>query len=80
MEFHTELELLPASVLRENPYIAKSVKLEQFIMEGSYNKVIEIKESVPAESYRVFMEILLDTIRNEIGESGAKYAAAAVWV
>jgi len=39
VEFHTELELLPASVLRENPYIAKSVKLEQFIMEGSYNKV-----------------------------------------
>ena len=67
VEFHTELELLPASALLQNPYIAKSVKLEQFIMEGSYNKVIEIKDSVPAESYRVFMEILLDTIRNEIG-------------
>jgi hypothetical protein len=26
-------------VLLQNPYIAKSVKLEQFIMEGSYNKV-----------------------------------------
>jgi hypothetical protein len=33
------LELLPASALLNNPYIAKSVKLEQFIMEGSYNKV-----------------------------------------
>jgi hypothetical protein len=39
VEFHTELELLPASALLNNPYIAKSVKLEQFIMEGSYNKV-----------------------------------------
>ena len=34
--------------------------------------MIEIKDSVPAESYRIFMEILLDTIRNEIGESGFK--------
>jgi len=32
-------ELLPPSTLRENAYIAKSVRLEQFIMEGSYNKV-----------------------------------------
>jgi len=32
-------------------------------------QVIEIKDSVPAESYRVFMDILLDTIRNEIGKS-----------
>jgi len=29
--------------------------------------VIEIRDSVPAESYRVFMDILMDTIRNEIG-------------
>jgi hypothetical protein len=32
-------------------------------------QVIEIKDSVPAESYRIFMDILLDTIRNEIGNS-----------
>lgn len=32
-------------------------------------QVIEIKDSVPAESYRVFMDVLLDTIRNEIGMS-----------
>ena len=38
-EFHTELELLPAKVIQENPYIASPVRLEQFIMEGSYNKV-----------------------------------------
>ncbi len=35
-------------------------------------QVIEIKDSVPAESYRFFMEILLDTIRNEIGNFYSK--------
>ena len=35
-------------------------------MEGSYNKVISLKGSVPAESYNFFFEILLKTVRNEI--------------
>jgi hypothetical protein len=38
-------ELLPPATLRENAYIAKSVRLEQFIMEGSYNKVNKIYPS-----------------------------------
>ena len=35
-------------------------------MEGSYNKVFLSKGSVPAESYTFFIDILLDTIRDEI--------------
>jgi len=65
-EFHTELELLPAQVIQKNPYIASPVRLEQFIMEGSYNKVVDTKENVPAKSYSYFIEILLETIRSEI--------------
>ena len=37
-EFHTELELLPTSQL-DNPYIRHPVSLEQYLMEGTYNKV-----------------------------------------
>lgn len=65
-EFHTELEVLPEDTLISNPYIASPVRLEQFIMEGSYNKVIEIKHNVPAESYKFFIDELLKTIRDEI--------------
>jgi len=65
-EFHTELELLPAQVIQNNTYITYPVRLEQFIMEGSYNKVIDTKGNVPAASYSYFIEILLDTIRDEI--------------
>ena len=36
-------------------------------MEGSYNKVFLSKGNVPAETYTFFIDILLDTIREEIG-------------
>ncbi|CAN8032134.1 unnamed protein product [Ixodes persulcatus] len=37
-EFHTELELLPAKEIQSNVYISHPVSMEQFLMEGSYNK------------------------------------------
>eukprot|EP00093_Oithona_nana_P010666 10666.XXX_583933_583015_1 [CDS] Oithona nana genome sequencing. len=65
-DFHTELELLPPDVLLSNPYIENPVQLEQFIMEGKYNKVIDIRYNVPADSYKFFIDVLLVTIREEI--------------
>jgi len=65
-DFHTELELLPCEILLENPYIANPVQLEQFIMEGKYNKVIDTRYNVPADSYKFFIDVLLVTIRDEI--------------
>lgn len=65
-DFHTELELLPPDVLLTNPYIENPVQLEQFIMEGKYNKVIDIRYNVPADSYKFFIDVLLVTIRDEI--------------
>ncbi|NXP73615.1 PSMD8 ATPase, partial [Ramphastos sulfuratus] len=38
----------------------------QYLMEGSYNKVFLAKGNIPAESYTFFIDILLDTIRDEI--------------
>jgi len=67
-DFHTELELLPAKEIHNNIYIRHPVSLEQYLMEGSYNKVFLSKGNVPAESYTFFIDILLDTIREEIGE------------
>ncbi|TRY74962.1 hypothetical protein TCAL_04966 [Tigriopus californicus] len=65
-DFHTELEQLPSDTLQNNPYIRNPVRLEQFIMEGNYNKVIMMKDNVPAESYSFFINKLMDTIRDEI--------------
>lgn len=65
-EFHTELELLPPKDLHTNIYIKHPVSMEQYFMEGSYNKVFLAKGNVPAESYNFFIDILLNTIRDEI--------------
>nr|KAF6290012.1 proteasome 26S subunit, non-ATPase 8 [Pipistrellus kuhlii] len=62
-EFHTELERLPAKDIQTNVYIKHPVSLEQYLMEGSYNKVFLAKGNIPAESYTFFIDILLDTIR-----------------
>lgn len=66
-EFHTELELLPADIIHTNKFIRHPLALEQYLMEGSYNKIFQAKGNVPAESYNYFMDILLDTVRAEIG-------------
>lgn len=45
-DFHTELEQLPPDTLQNNVYIQCPVRLEQFIMEGSYNKVTHWKNQI----------------------------------
>uniref|UniRef100_A0A182Q547 26S proteasome non-ATPase regulatory subunit 8 n=1 Tax=Anopheles farauti TaxID=69004 RepID=A0A182Q547_9DIPT len=66
-EFHTELELLPADIIQTNAFIRHPLALEQYLMEGRYNKIFQAKGNVPAESYNFFIDILLQTVRNEIG-------------
>jgi len=65
-DFHTELELLSTEDMQKNIYIKHPVQIEQYLMEGSYNKVFLARNNVPAASYRFFMDNLLDTIRDEI--------------
>jgi len=65
-EFHTELERIPLEQIQTNVYIRHPVSLEQYIMEGSYNKILHAKGNVPAESFKYFIDILLNTVRDEI--------------
>jgi len=41
--FSQELELLPTKEIQQNIYIKHPVSIEQYLMEGSYNKVIFCK-------------------------------------
>jgi len=66
-EFHTELELLPCDSIKTNKFIQHPLALEQYLMEGRYNKLFMAKGNSPAECYNFFIDILLDTVRNEIG-------------
>ncbi|KAK4614008.1 26S proteasome regulatory subunit rpn12 [Fulvia fulva] len=70
--FHTVLEGLEMSSgkqkVERDQFIQYPVRLEQALMEGSYDKVwVETKgERVPSEEFGVFSEVLIDTIRSEI--------------
>lgn len=59
-EFHTELELIPLDK-HDNIYIKHPIQLEQYIMEGAYNKVFSASKDLPAPSYAFFIEYLMDT-------------------
>ncbi|CAM0902720.1 unnamed protein product [Alopecurus aequalis] len=72
-EFHTELELLPLGAL-DHPCIKYAVELEQSFMEGTYNRLIKGRQAVPLETYLYFMDLLAETIRDEIADcSGQAY-------
>ncbi|KAJ7936267.1 SAC3/GANP/Nin1/mts3/eIF-3 p25 family-domain-containing protein [Mycena leptocephala] len=64
-DFHTALESLSAAAV-ESPYIAYPVKLEGWLMEGSYAKVWRARAEIPATEYEYFVDSLVGTIRNEI--------------
>lgn len=42
-EFHTELELLPSEIIQTNKFIQHPLALEQYLMEGRYNKLFSAK-------------------------------------
>ncbi|KAG1138607.1 hypothetical protein G6F37_010656 [Rhizopus arrhizus] len=65
-EFHTTLEGIDLNQLQTNPFIKQAVDLEQFLMEGSYNKVWSAKSIVKGEEFMFFYDILMNTTRHEI--------------
>ncbi|KAF5958898.1 hypothetical protein HYC85_006123 [Camellia sinensis] len=49
VEFHIELELLSASAM-ENNCIKHAVELEQSFIEGAYNRVLSVRQTLPHET------------------------------
>ncbi len=62
-EFHTQLELIDPEQLHSNIYIKHPVQLEQWLMEGRYNKVWHARQDAPAQEYLFFVDMLMETIR-----------------
>ncbi|KAL8945198.1 MAG: hypothetical protein Q9211_000279 [Gyalolechia sp. 1 TL-2023] len=78
--FHTVLEGLEveqagkAQGLEGDEFISYPVKLERWLMEGSYDRVwgATKREGVPSEEFGVFSEVLIGTIRDEIASCSEK--------
>ncbi|KAL1931593.1 hypothetical protein VTP01DRAFT_9736 [Rhizomucor pusillus] len=71
-DFHTALEAIDPDQLQTNQYIKQAVDLEQFLMEGSYNKVWSTRNTVQGEEFMFFYDILIETIRDEIANCSEK--------
>ncbi|KAF2739365.1 26S proteasome non-ATPase regulatory subunit 8 [Polyplosphaeria fusca] len=79
--FHTLLETLEVAAaqagskgLEEDVFIQYPIRLEQALMEGSYDRVWgETKsERVPSDEFGMFSEVLIGTIRKEIASCSEK--------
>ena len=66
-DFHVELEAIPTE-MHSNVFIVHPIRLELFLMEGSYNKLWAARADVPDESYLFFMDQLMSTLRGEVAE------------
>ena len=77
-EFHTELELIPPEA-HADKHIKHVTNLEQQLMEGSYNKVLQAGGALPSPDYAHFMSMLTATVRDEIAACMEKaYATLTV--
>lgn len=68
-EFHVECEVIPPEA-QKSPYISYVIKLEQSLMEGSYNKILDASKVCPSDTYLPFSQKLVETVRDEIRACG----------
>jgi len=83
--FHTMLETLEMARanagrkrLEDDDFIQYPVRLEQALMEGSYDRVWQQTKAsnVPGEEYAIFSGFLINTIRDEIASCSEKAYAS----
>lgn len=70
-EFHTELELVPPSLL-DTAEVAQVAELEQRLMEGAHNKVLAARGSPASPYYVPYLDRLYSTVRDEIASCSEK--------
>ena len=49
--------------MQNTVFIQHPILLEQYLMEGSYHKVLAARKEVPATEYSYFMDSLMVTVR-----------------
>lgn len=69
--FHTELETIEQKD-QERVYIKFALQLEQWLMEGSFNKILKAGKTLPAPQYAFFVDVLSQTVRDKIADCSAE--------
>lgn len=72
-DFHTELELIPTELL-DQVHFKVPIQLEQFLMEGAFNKIIAFCKAPDCinDSNRFVLDRLAQTVREEIADCSEK--------
>lgn len=65
-QFHSELEKVPHDAHAGNQFIRFAIQLERFLMEGSYNKLLNSRKKAPCNEYLPVVEMLESTVRQEV--------------
>ena len=66
-EFHAELELL-SDQEAVTSYVSFPIQLERQLMVGSYDELLSAHSRIPDSSYGLFMDRLLQTVRDSIAD------------
>lgn len=69
-EFHSQVELL-AEADRASRYITFPLRLDNLLMEGSYNKVLSARGELPSPLFAPYMDKLAGTVRDDIADCAA---------
>lgn len=70
-EFHTEMELIPPAA-HSHPGIQYVIQLEQWLMEGAYNKVLAASKKLPTDAHALLVQQIATTVREEIASCSEK--------
>ena len=66
LSFRCDIRLLSASDLaqaQKEPYVREVIQIEQWLMEGAYNKVLAARQDLPAPQFAHFIDLLATTVR-----------------
>ena len=71
-EFHTELEVISPAA-QETVYVKEAIMIEQWLMEGAYNKVIEARTKASnIEFASHFLDDLIITVKEELAACSSR--------
>ena len=66
-EFHAELEQCAPEAL-SSVYIRPIIEIERHLMDGTFTKVVEARQTVPTNDYDVFLQKLIARVTQTIAE------------
>ncbi|KAK9174087.1 SAC3/GANP/Nin1/mts3/eIF-3 p25 family protein [Cryptosporidium meleagridis] len=66
-DFHIALEIIPPSD-QENKFISFSKKLELYLLDGNYSKIMQMQSTLPTPDYQIFFKELIDTCREKVAK------------